>query len=134
MRRLVAVAAVSTLLILSGCAGGRISLGTGASACYKALPTAQNTVHHQGRLAGVRRVNTSTLGRRLAQRTGASTLPPEDVCVFAFDGSFPPGSVAGANSSVTGRYAIVAVSFKHPSTVVGTFVATRLPTRFRHLH
>jgi hypothetical protein len=115
-----------------GCAGGRISLGTGANACFRALPTAQDVVHHQGRLVGVRRFNTSTLRARLPN--GSSTLPPQDVCAFAFDGSYPPGSVTGAHNPAPARYAIVDVSYNHPDTVVAAFTVDHLPTRFRHLH
>ena len=132
--RLAAVAMAAALAGAGyGCAGGRISLGTGANACFRALPTAQDVVHHKGRLVGVRRVNTSTLRTRLANGT-TSTLAPQDVCAFAFDGSYPPGSVTGANNPAPARYAIVDVSYKHPDMVVAAFTVDRLPTRFRHLH
>lgn len=131
--RLTAVAMVVALGVSYGCAGGRISLGTGANACFRALPTAQDVVHHKGRLVGVRRVNTSTLRARLPNGP-TSTLPPQEVCAFAFDGSYPPGSVTGARNPAAARYAVVDVSYNHPDTVVFVFTVDRLPTRFRHLH
>jgi hypothetical protein len=98
------------------------------------LPAAQDATHHKGRLLGVRRVNTSTLRSRLPSSSVTATLPPEDVCVFAFDGAYPPGSVAGAHNTDPARYAIVVVRYQHPTQVVAAFAVNQLPTRFRHLH
>jgi hypothetical protein len=116
-----------------GCAGARNTLGTGASACYRALPPAESAINKKGKLVGVRRVSSATLRAGLRRTTSLATLPNEDLCVFAFNGTYPPGSVTSAHNTVTGHYAIVAVGYNHP-TVVGAFVVNQLPTRFTHLH
>jgi hypothetical protein len=118
---------------VSGCAGGRISLGTAAGSCYRALPPAETAIHNKGRLVGVRRVSADTLRARLPHDTTLATLPDQELCVFAFNGTYPPGVVAGAHNAELGHYAIIAVSTKNPA-VVGAFVVDQLPTRFAHLH
>lgn len=117
----------------AGCAGGRISLGTAAGACFKALPPAKAAVSNKGSLVGVRLVSTDTLQARLKNDPTLSTLADQQLCVFAFSGTYPPGSVSGAHNTTSGRYAIVAVGAKH-TVVVASFVVDTLPTRFRHLH
>jgi len=118
---------------VSGCAGGRNSLGTGASACFRALPAARDTVHNKGRLVGVRRVSADTLRSHLPADAAMATVPDQELCVFAFDGTYDPGSVTGAPNTKSGHFAIVAVGSKQP-TVVAAAVVDQLPTRFRHLH
>jgi hypothetical protein len=125
-------AALAVALAVGGCAGVSNSLGTAASACFRALPPAKDAVH-QGTLLGVRRVSSDTLADRLKNDPTLSTLPSQNLCVFAFRGSYPPGAVAGAHNTTTGRYAIVAVGTVHTS-VVAVSVVNQLPTRFRHLH
>lgn len=117
----------------SACAGGRISLGTNAGACFRALPPAETTVHHKGKLVGVRRVSTVTMRANLPHDTTLATLPDQDLCVFAFSGSYDPDTVVGAGNTTTGHYAVVAVGTKHLA-VIAAVVVNRLPTRFRHLH
>ncbi|MDQ1391423.1 MAG: hypothetical protein QOF30_400 [Acidimicrobiaceae bacterium] len=112
---------------------GRISLGTEASACFRDLPTARQAVHDKGKLVGVRRVSADTLRDRLPADATLATLPNQDLCVFAFSGTYDPGSVVGADATKTGHFAIVAVSAKHPEAVAAV-VVDELPTRFRHLH
>jgi hypothetical protein len=119
-------------LAASGCAGGRNSLGTGASACFRALPAARDAVHDKGRLVGVRRVTAETLRSHLPADAAMATLPDQELCVFAFDGSYDPGSVTGASNTKNGHFAIVAVGSRQPSVVAVT-VVDELPTRFRHL-
>ncbi|MDQ6613523.1 MAG: hypothetical protein M3083_01865 [Actinomycetota bacterium] len=114
------------------CAGGRVSLGTGASECFRDLPAARDALRDKGRLVGVRKVSADLLRARLPNDSVLSTLPDQDVCAFAFSGSFNPGGVTGAQNTKTGHYAIVAVGTKHP-VVVAALVVDRLPTRFRHL-
>jgi hypothetical protein len=116
-----------------GCAGARNTLGTGAGACFRALPPAEGAVAKKGRLVGVRRISVATLRARLPNDPTMKTLPDEDLCVFAFNGTYPPGSVAGAQNPKPGSYAIVAVGYSHP-IVVAAFVVDQLPTRFKHLH
>jgi hypothetical protein len=124
---------VAMALGLSACAGGHISLGTSAGACFKALPPAEVAVHDKGKLVGVRKVNSATLRARLTHDTTLATLPAQDLCVFAFNGTYAPGSVTGAHNTKAGQYAVVAVGPKHP-IVVAAFVVDQLPTRFRHTH
>lgn len=122
---------------LCGCAGGRISLGTNAGACFRALPPARGATHGKGKLVGVRRVSAATLKARMPEDSTLATLPAQDLCVFAFNGSYAAGTVAGAATGAAntnpGRFAIVAVSTKSPA-VVASAVVDELPTRFAHLH
>lgn len=129
--RLAMAAAVA--VSASACAGGRISLGTGASACFRDLPAATDAVHNKGSLHGVRRVSAATLRAHDPHDPTLATLPDQELCVFAFKGTYPPGSVNGAHNTTTGQYAVVAVTTKN-ADVVGATVTDRLPTRFRHLH
>lgn len=132
--RLVAAAiAVAVIIGAGACAGGRNTLGTSASPCFRALPLAQTAVHEQGHLVGVRRVSTTTLRGRLKSNPKVQALPNQELCVFAFHGSYAPGRVAGATNTASGHYAIVAVTSRHPM-VVATAVVDKLPTRFTHLH
>ncbi|MGH9126747.1 MAG: hypothetical protein ACRDZ8_18755 [Acidimicrobiales bacterium] len=116
---------------LVGCAGPSITLGTNAGACFRALPPAEMVVH-KGRLVGVRRISTDSLQDQLPNGT-TSSLPDESLCLFAFSGTYPPGSVTGSSNGTTGRYAVVAVGTVHLK-VAASFVLNTLPTRFRHLH
>ncbi len=118
---------------ISGCAGGRISLGTAAGSCFRALPPAQAAVHDEGRLVGVRRVSAATLRARLPHDVTLASLPDQELCVFAFNGTYDRGAVTGAHNTNVGHYAIIAVSTNRPA-VVGAFVVDQLPTRFTHLH
>ena len=56
MRRAAAFVAFAVVFI-GGCAAPRNTLGTSASPCFRALPTAQAAVHHQGHFVGVRRMS-----------------------------------------------------------------------------
>jgi hypothetical protein len=123
---------IAGLVVASACAGPRNTLGTAASACFRALPSAKDAVHRKGKLVGVRRVDTDSLQRRIPNDPTLATLPDRQLCVFAFKGSFRPGDVPQATNRSQGPYAIVALTSQHPK-VVAAFVLTRLPTRFRHL-
>ena len=127
-----AMAAALTLSALA-CAGGRNSRGTGASGCFRDLPAASDAVHNKGSLHGVRRVSATSMRARLPHDATLSTLPDQELCVFAFKGTYPPGSVNGAHNSAPGQYAIIAVTTRN-ANVVGATVTNRLPTRFQHLH
>jgi hypothetical protein len=129
---LAGLAVVTLAAAASACSGGRISLGTSAGACFRALPAAEAAVH-KGRLVGVRRVSAATLRDRLPQDTTLATLPDQDLCVLAFSGTYASGSVTGASNTTPGHFAIVAVATNHPE-VVAAFVVDKLPTRFQHLH
>ena len=116
---------------LVGCAGPSITLGTNAGACFRALPPAEAVVH-KGKLVGVRRISADSLQDRLPGTT-VNSLPKESLCVFAFSGTYPAGSVTGADNTTSGKYAVVAVGTVHLK-VVASLVLNTLPTRFRHLH
>jgi hypothetical protein len=132
-RRVGAIGLALSLVAASSCAGGRSSLGTAASSCFRALPPAKDAVHGKGRLLGVRRVSVATLKQRLPSDTKLAALPNQEVCVFAFQGPFAAGQVTGAVAGATGQYAVIAVTSKRPE-VVRAIVTNRLPTRFAHLH
>jgi hypothetical protein len=124
-------ALVALLLVAGACAGARNSLGTAASPCYRALPGALEAVHHKGHLVGVRRVNTSTLQRRLPGDQQLAAVKDRQLCVFAFHDDFHAGEVTGATNQAQGPYAIVALTLRNPK-VVASAIVDRLPTRFRH--
>lgn len=124
---------IALVLGAGACAGGRISLGTGASACYRDLPPANDAVHHKGKLVGVRRVSAGNLRAHLPHDATLATLPDQDLCLFAFSGTFPPASVTGAQNTKVGHYAVIAVGTRN-TDVVGATVTDQLPTRFKHLH
>ena len=125
--------AIAVALGAGACAGGHISLGTGASACFRDLPPANDAVHNKGKLVGVRRVSADTLRSRLPHDATLSTLPDQNLCVFALSGTYPPGSVTDAHNTKAGHYAIIAVGTKN-TDIVGAVVSDKLPTRFKHLH
>ena len=118
---------------LTGCAGARSALGTSASVCFKALPGANDAVHRQGHLVGVRRVDASLLQQRMPTGSALDTLAPKtSLCVFAFSGSFKSSGVTNAPPGLSGSYALVALTGSRPR-LVAAFVVNQLPTRFRHL-
>ena len=122
-----------TLAALSpACAGSRNSLGTAAGSCFRALPQARASIHDKGKLLGVRLVSSATLAQRLPSDAKLQALPKQDLCVFAFRGSYPPGAVTGADNTATRRYAIIALTRNRPEVVAASAV-DELPTRFRHL-
>ena len=118
-------------LLLAACGGPRNTLGTAASPCYRALPGAIEAVHHKGHLVGVRRVDTSTLQKRLPENQQLAAVRDKQLCVFAFHDDFHAGDVTGATNQAQGPYAIVALTLKSPR-VVAAAIVDHLPTRFRH--
>jgi hypothetical protein len=114
-------------LFIAACAAPRNTLGTSASPCFRALPTARTAVHQQGRFVGVRRVT----GRRL--RELFHTTPPagREFCVVGFSGPFRPDQVDHAVGTSSGKYAVVVVTLRGTSALQ-TFLVDRLPTRLRH--
>jgi hypothetical protein len=131
------IVAIGIALVMAAsagaCAGRTDNLGTVAGACFRAVPPAETAIHNKGKLAGVRRISSAALRARLTHDVSLSTLPQESLCVFAFNGTYAPGSVTGARNTTTGHYAVVAVGAEHPD-VVAAFVVNQLPTRFRHTH
>ena len=133
LRRLAALPAtvvVTAALALSGCGGRGAALGTTSSACFHALPPAVASLHHPGRLIGVRLVDTGRL-RDAALR--AALAPRRKLCLVAFSGSFAPTDVERPIDQRSGNYVIVAVR-PDGSAVLASLIVTRLPLTFRHSH
>ena len=124
----VAAVLAGAALLLAACAGPRSSLNTTTSQCFRALPMAKAIVSQQGKLVGVRSVSGATLARQLPQ---AERLSGQQLCLVAFRGPYPNGSVPRADPAGPGTYAIVAVD-RRGSTVLASFVVDELPLRFRH--
>lgn len=122
---------VSVLLaaVVASCAActPRNSLGTGSTACIKAIPVAAAEVHHKGKPEGVRTVRAATLAKRIPE---LAPLGRQNVCLVAFSDDFQPGDVTHAKVQRAGHYALVVVD-THQRVVVA-FVLDRLPLRFRH--
>ena len=133
MRRRTALWGLKVLLVAglagcAGCAGQRNSLGTGSTGCFRSLPAAATAVHHEGRYLGVRQVKAMTVAKRHPEfaRFGNQTL-----CIVAYQGSFGPGSVEGANPARSGPYAVVVVDAR-TAKALAAFLVDRLPLRFTH--
>jgi hypothetical protein len=131
--RLATIGLVVAMAGATTACAGRISLGTEASACFRDLPAARQAVQDKGKLVGVRRVSTDTLRDILPADATLASLPEQDLCVFAFSGTYDPGSVTGAHDTKAGHFAVVAVGTKLRNVVTAD-VVDQLPTRFRHLH
>jgi hypothetical protein len=132
-RRLAALPAAVTItaaLALSGCGGRGAGLGTTSSACFHALPPAVASLHHRGRLIGVRMVDT---GRLRDPGLRAALAPRRKLCLVAFSGGFGPGDVSGPIDQHSGEYVMVAVR-PDGSAVLGSLIVPRLPLGFRHSH
>jgi hypothetical protein len=131
--RAVAGLAVAVPLV-AGCSAAHpsLSLGSGAvSDCFRALPTAKAAVHENAaRLVGVQRVPADVIEKRTTATTVAGDADTE-VCAFAFQGAFAAGQVTEAPPTETGTYAVVLVTSRH-LVLIRSFVATKLPSHFRH--
>ena len=120
-------AAAAATLLAASCAAPRNSLGTSSSTCFRALPTAQAAVHHQGHFVGVRRMSRT----RVADLLHTSPPPGKEFCVVGFSGPFRPDQVDRPASTHPGKYAVVVVTLRG-TTAHQTFLVDRLPTRLRH--
>jgi hypothetical protein len=125
-RTIVAVLLAAALCSLAACMT-RNSLGTGSTACIKAIPVAAAEVHHKGKPEGVRTVRAASVAKRIPE---VAPLGRQDVCLVAFSDDFQPGDVTHAQVQRAGRYALVCVDSRQ--RVVVSFVVDRLPLRFRH--
>ena len=125
-RTIVTLLLASAVASLAACTP-RNSLGTGSTACIKAIPVAAAEVHHKGKPEGVRTVRAESLATRIPE---VAPLGRQDVCLVAFSNDFQPGDVTHAKAQRAGRYALVVVD-SHQNVVVA-FVLDQLPLRFRH--
>jgi hypothetical protein len=127
------------LMGMTGCTSARNALGTNSSPCYLALPVAEDAVHNRGSFAGVRLVSAKSFSQRthllhkLTERAGGTL---KDVCVIEYHGSYRLDEVSEplghAPNGGTGRYAVVVVN-RSTNKLLGTFVLSKQPVRFRHL-
>jgi hypothetical protein len=125
-------AGLLVVVLVAGCGGARNTLGTSASACYRALPGAKQAVSNKGRFVGVKKFPASTLQKRLPNDTRLAGLPgKESLCVFAFRGKFQPSDVPRAPVRGQGPFAVVALTLNRPH-VVAAFILDHLPGRFQH--
>ena len=62
------------------------SLGTGSTACIKAIPVAAAEVRHKGKPEGVRTVRAASLANRIPE---VAPLGRQDVCLVAYGSLFP---------------------------------------------
>ena len=126
----VAVAAVVSLGLFGACGSPRTSLGTDASACFRALPAARQAVHDRGRLVGVRHVSANHASRIVphgdAHVDGA-------VCLVAFRGPYQSGSVDAVVRADGSEFAIVAIDLDPKPRRLGCVLVDHLPARFSHL-
>jgi hypothetical protein len=123
-------------VVVTGCTTARSDLGTSASSCYSALPTADSAVHGHGRLLGVQRFTLAALRQKTPHLF--ADLPPEEpstqrVCVVAFGGQFSAASVEDARGRSSGHLAVV-VSTTPGNHLLGTVIFARPPLRFSHTH
>jgi hypothetical protein len=125
-------AGLLVVVLIAGCGGARNTLGTSASACYRALPGAKQAVSNKGRFVGVKKFPASTLQKRLPNDPTLTTLPgKESLCVFAFRGKFQASDVPQAATRAEGPFAVVALTLNRPH-VVAAYILDHLPTRFQH--
>jgi hypothetical protein len=123
---------------LAGCTTARNTLGTNASACFEALPVAEDAVHDNGRLAGVHLESLTDAGaelhlrRDLAVRAGPAV---HDVCVVSYRGVYGAGQVQRPLGTLPaggiGHYAIILVS-KPQNKLLATVLRLTQPIRFGH--
>ena len=122
--------------LLAGCTTARSNLGTSASSCYLALPTATKATRSHGRLLGVRRFTLSGLRKQaphLLHDLATKEVGSQSVCVIAFAGNFAAGSVSDPRGRASGHLA-VAVSTTPGNHLLGTVIFTHAPLHFGHSH
>jgi hypothetical protein len=128
---MIAVAcALAAALAMTGCGSPRTSLGTDASACFRALPIARQAVHQRGRLVGIRRVSGEHASRIVPHGDAAKI---GSVCLIAFRDSYEESDVDGVVHTNGSKFAIVAVALDSRPRRLGAVLTDRLPVRFSHL-
>lgn len=149
LRRRVAVVIgfVIAFALAAACSGPRsgASATSGVSGCAAVLPLASTTVHDEGTLTLVRRINKSdadALSRKLGAHPpvpprphAGAPGPPRPIrtswpktCLVVYHGNYPPGTIAGASPpAVSGHYTLIVLRVRHPS-VDRILVTDRLPS------
>ena len=138
-RRRLAILAFSGVLLaatLTGCTSARSGLGTSASSCYLALPTANQAVHGDGHFLGVKLFTVGSL-RRTAPHLYAAihneNNSTQHVCAVAYSGDFSRRSVKYPRGKSSGHLAVV-VSTSPGDRLLATVIFTRIPLNFNHSH
>ncbi|MGH3794130.1 MAG: hypothetical protein ACRDSP_04510 [Pseudonocardiaceae bacterium] len=143
----VAGVAIAIVLAATACSGPRsgVSAISDISGCAAVLPLAHHTVHAQGTLTVVQRINKAgvdTLTREVGAtphparhhraskphpiRAAAQAKPPK-ACLVVYHGDYPPGTITGASPpAVAGHYALMVLRIRHPA-VDRIFVTETLP-------
>ncbi len=145
LRCRVAAMVVIAFALAAACSGPRsgASATSEVSGCAAVLPLASITVHDEGTLTLVRRINKSDADA-LSRKLGASPpAPPQPhltpgphrpvrstwpkACLVVYHGNYPPGTIAGASPpAVAGHYTLMVIRVRHPS-VDRILVTDRLP-------
>jgi hypothetical protein len=127
------VAAV--LMLTTGCTTVRSNLGTTDSGCYLGLPAATKSVHSAGRLSGVHRERLTELKKSFPALLDYLQVEAtrQQVCLFAFSGSFTARSVSKPRGRPDGHLAVVVLSTP-ANGLIGTVILNHLPLRFGHSH
>ena len=128
--RLMLAVALAVALALAACGSPRTSLGTDASACFRALPVARQAVHERGRLVGVLRVSSEHALRIVPHENIRSV---GSVCLVGFHDSYNKNNVDGVVRADGSKFAIVAVALDRRPRRLGTVLTDQLPERFSHL-
>lgn len=135
--RTAVVAAALTIALplgLSGCSGGRASLGTTNAPCYVALPTAAHAVGATARLDGVRLMKVSAITyARLSAALRSADVTDGRVCLVAFKGTFTASTVSDPSGRASGHLAVVVLRYPD-GKLIATVLFQHLPTRFGHSH
>lgn len=129
----VVVAALVTATVGAGCSNPHYpTMSNGSvSACYRAIPAASTALHEpKARLLGVHRVPADRVTARLPIADRIAADEDTTVCAVAYQGTFGPGQVTGANAGARGKYAIVLVTSRHLK-VLASYVVDNLPRRLR---
>ena len=125
----------AVLMLTSGCTTVRSNLGTTDSGCYLGLPAATKSVHSVGRLSGVHRVRLTQLKKSFPGLLDSLQVEAtrQQVCLFAFSGSFTAASVSKPRGRPDGHLAVVVLSTP-ANGLIGTVIVNHLPLRFGHSH
>ena len=121
---------VAMMGTMAACGSPRTSLGTDASACFRALPAARDAVHDRGRLVGVRHVSADHAERIVPH--GDETVN-DAVCLVAFRGPYQRDDVDAVVRSEGTEFAVVAVELDAKPRRLGCVLVDHLPARFSHL-